>query len=294
MKKLLAGSFFLLLLVTGTVLSMNIFTVSGRAQEEHIMSEDFRNMSPIAMKNISITIAYDNNPYKEGLTTAWGFSCLIRGTEETILFDTGGNSPILLANLKRLGVDPKEIDIVALSHIHGDHVGGLEGILDNSMEVTIYLPDSFPKSFKGHLRSYGININEVQRSTKICESVYSTGELGIWMKEQSLILHTDKGLILITGCAHPGIVKIIKHTTALIEDNVLLVMGGFHLGGKNKAELEEIILKFKESGVTNVGPCHCSGALARQMFKKEYQNNYMDVGVGRLIKFESKKTVKND
>ena len=114
------------------------------------------------------------------------------------------------------------------------------------------------------------------------------------MKEQSLILHTDKGLILITGCAHPGIVKIIKHTTALIENNVLLVMGGFHLGGKNKAELEKIILKFKESGVRNVGPCHCSGDLARQMFKKEYQNNYMDAGVGRLIKFESKKAVKND
>jgi 7,8-dihydropterin-6-yl-methyl-4-(beta-D-ribofuranosyl)aminobenzene 5'-phosphate synthase len=120
----------------------------------------------------------------------------------------------------------------------------------------------------------------------ICESVYSTGELGTWIREQSLIIHTDKGLIVITGCAHPGIVKIVKTAKTVIRDDVLLIMGGFHLAGTSKPGIEDIISKIKKLGVRYAGPCHCSGDLARQLFKIEYGNNYIDVGVGRTIKFK--------
>jgi 7,8-dihydropterin-6-yl-methyl-4-(beta-D-ribofuranosyl)aminobenzene 5'-phosphate synthase len=81
------------------------------------------------MRNISITIVYDNNPYKKGLETAWGFSCIVRGTEKTILFDTGGDGSLLIRNMKALGIDPKEIDLIFLSHIHRDHVGGLWNVI---------------------------------------------------------------------------------------------------------------------------------------------------------------------
>ena len=100
-----------------------------------------------------------------------------------------------------------------------------------------------------------------------------------------MIIYTDKGIILITGCAHPGIVKVVKAAKNLIGDDVLLVMGGFHLAGTSKPAIEEIISKINKLGVRYVGPCHCSGDLARQLFKIEYGNKYVDVGVGRIIKF---------
>jgi len=216
--------------------------------------------------NPIITVTYDNNPYKEGLETGWGFSCVIKGLEKTILFDTGGDGQRLLANMRKLGIDPEEIDIVVLSHIHGDHVGGLHSILRKNPKAIVYLPISFPDSFKDKVKDYGAKVIEVQRPLKICENVYSTGELGEGIKEQSLVVSTEKGLIVITGCAHPGIVMIVHEAKNLVRNNVLLVMGGVHLGGKSKGELNNIISNFKKMGVRHVGPCHCTGDTARELF----------------------------
>lgn len=217
-----------------------------------------------------ITVTYDNNPYKDGLEIAWGFSCVIKGLEKTILFDTGGDGQRLLANMNKLDIDPEEIDIVVLSHIHGDHVGGLQSVLRKNPKIIVYLPISFPDSFKDKVKNYGAKVVEVQRPLKICENVHSTGELGTGIKEQSLILRTDKGLIVITGCAHPGIVEILNKARELMKDNILLVMGGYHLGGKGKSKLEKIISSFKKLGVRYIGPCHCTGDAAREVLKKEY------------------------
>ena len=83
------------------------------------MKTVFKETTSIVAKNLRIIVVYDNNPYKAGLTTSWGFACVIKGAEKTILFDTGGSSAVLLANMQQLGIDPKEIDIVVLSHIQG-------------------------------------------------------------------------------------------------------------------------------------------------------------------------------
>jgi 7,8-dihydropterin-6-yl-methyl-4-(beta-D-ribofuranosyl)aminobenzene 5'-phosphate synthase len=246
-------------------------------------------MSKVPLENISLTIVYDNNPYKEGLSTAWGFSCLIKGTEKTILFDTGGKRTILLANMNKLGINPKEIDLVVLSHFHHDHVGGLEGLLQRNKDVAVFFPASFQARFRDDLIKSGVQAVVIRSPALICKSVYSTGELGMWIKEQSLIIHTDKGLLVITGCAHPGIVKIIKTAKNLLRDDVLLITGGFHLAGTSKAVIKEIITEIKDLGVTYAGPCHCSGDLARRLFKIEYGNNYIDVGVGRVIKLGESK-----
>jgi 7,8-dihydropterin-6-yl-methyl-4-(beta-D-ribofuranosyl)aminobenzene 5'-phosphate synthase len=285
-KKLSGLLFFILLLTSVSILIQNFSSRSAKAAEVHVMNSTFGDMSTIPFKNISITVVYDNNPYKEGLSAAWGFACLVKGAEKTILFDTGGSGTLLLANMNKLGIDPKEIDVVVLSHIHGDHVGGLAGFLHENKNVTVFFPASFPARFKANLAESGVRIVEIQEPALICKSVYSTGELGMRIKEQSLILHSDKGVVLITGCAHPGIEKIVRAAKHLIRDDVLLIMGGFHLGGANEHVIEEIISAIKELGVRYVGPCHCSGDLARQLFKIKYGDRYIDVGVGRIIKFE--------
>lgn len=239
----------------------------------------------LQINDISITIMFDNNPYIEGLATAWGFSCLVMGAQKTILFDTGGNGSILLENMKRLSINPKKIDIILLSHIHEDHIGGLEKFLEENKEVSVYLPKSFPGGFSENLGSSGIKIVEVHNASRICDGVYTTGDLGEAIKEQSLLVHTTQGIIVITGCAHPGILGILKRAKDLTKDDTLLAMGGFHLGGKRKGDLEKMVLSFRTLGVKYVGPCHCSGDLARQMFKEEYRDSYIDVGVGGVIEF---------
>ena len=121
---------------------------------------------------------------------------------------------------------------------------------------------------------------------KICTGVYSTGVLGSEVKEQSLGIDTDQGTIVITGCAHPGVVKVVNTFRDVIDADILLVMGGFHLAGLSRPELAEIPVYFRKMGVKHVGPCHCSGDLARRLLKNEYGNDFMDVGVGRIIRFE--------
>ena len=90
---------------------------------------------------LRLHIVFNNVPYKAGLGTGWGFSCLIEGLAETVLFDTGGDGDILLANIQQLGLDVGVVDAVVLSHIHTDHTGGLDAVLAHNPELTVYLPE---------------------------------------------------------------------------------------------------------------------------------------------------------
>jgi 7,8-dihydropterin-6-yl-methyl-4-(beta-D-ribofuranosyl)aminobenzene 5'-phosphate synthase len=237
----------------------------------------------VGMKNLNITVLYDNNPYQMGLGVNWGFSCILKGTEKTILFDTGGNGSMLLDNMRTLGVNPLEIDLVILSHIHGDHVGGLFEFLRENPEVTVYLPKSFPEDFKDKVRDHKANVVEISGPAGVCQNVYSTGELGTYLEEQALVVDADGGLIIITGCAHPGIVNVVEKAMEMIPKDVLLVLGGFHLQGDSQYQIERIASRLKALDVEHVGPCHCSGERARALFQKVWGRSYVDVGAGRVI-----------
>jgi 7,8-dihydropterin-6-yl-methyl-4-(beta-D-ribofuranosyl)aminobenzene 5'-phosphate synthase len=234
----------------------------------------------------NVTVVYDNNPCLEGLETAWGFSCVVRGLEKTVLFDTGGDGARLLRNMERLGIDPGEVDIVVLSHIHGDHTGGLHAFLEKNPNVTVYVPESFPERFKKEAEGYGAVVLDVKKPVNIFENVYSTGEMGDGIKEQALVVGTDRGLVVITGCAHPGIVEIIETAKSMLNDDVLLAIGGYHLGGKSREALRGIVSDFRRLGVRYVGPCHCTGGTAMQLFEEEYKDNFIRVGVGKVISVE--------
>jgi len=264
------------------VLLPAMFLATCTRRKGQIMNEQTEAASTPGVKNLTITVIYDNNPYKKELETEWGFAAFITGTEKSILFDTGGG-PLLLDNMEKLAIDPNGVDVVVLSHIHGDHTGGLSSFLEKNSNVTVYLPSVFPKKFKDNARDYGAKVVEVKESEQICENVYSTGQLGKLIKEQSLIIRTDKGLVVITGCAHPGIVNIVSTVKDLIKDDILLVMGGFHLEWATKGRIEKIISAFKQLGIRCVGPCHCSGHKARSLFEKHFGSSYINIGVGKVI-----------
>jgi len=278
-------SVILLSTAVSVVLAMVIIPVRCGTKKGQGMKEQSESILQGGLTSPVITIICDNNPYTEGLETAWGFSCLISGTEKTILFDTGPNGRLLLDNMAKLAVEPESIDTVFLSHIHGDHTGGLHGFLERNSDVTVYLPKSFPKRFKREVEGTGAQIVEAEQPLKICENVYSTGRLGRLIKEQSLIVQTEKGLIVITGCAHPGIVKIIDAARQLLKEDVFLVMGGFHLEWASSRKIEKIISAFKRLNVRYVGPCHCSGDKARTLFEKHFgpEYKYINIGAGKVI-----------
>jgi len=232
---------------------------------------------------VKFQILYDNYVAVEGTKAQWGFSCLIRGTEKEILFDTGTLPDILEQNITKLNVDVSKIQQVVLSHNHSDHTGGLLWFLDHNSDVDLYLPDSFPYDFIRKTERYNINIHTNLDPVEICDNVYLTGELGDRIKEQSLIINKKEGLIIVTGCSHPGIVNILKRAKELFDKKILLVFGGFHLMNHSEKQLENVITEFKSIGVEKCGATHCTGEKAISAFKAAFGDNYVEMGTGREI-----------
>ena len=233
-----------------------------------------------------LTILYDNNPYDYRLKSSWGFSCLIELWEKTILFDTGGDGGILLYNMRVLNKDPKTIDTIVLSHIHGDHTGGLWSILREKPPLKVYIPRSFPQEFEQGIKRNGGEVARVDASLEIGRGIHSTGEMDHGIKEQSFIINTSKGVILITGCAHPGIIEIIKQAKTIVRKDIYMVIGGWHLSSAGEWEIKGIIEVFLRMGIQKVAPCHCTGDRAMAMFKDAYGKNFILAGVGKVVQIE--------
>jgi 7,8-dihydropterin-6-yl-methyl-4-(beta-D-ribofuranosyl)aminobenzene 5'-phosphate synthase len=232
---------------------------------------------------VFITIVYDNYAYEPRVRVSSGFACLVKTATDTLLFDTGAHGPTLLYNLEQLGFAPEEVSNIVISHIDSDHVGGLFKFLERNWETRVYIPRSFPSPFKDLITLHRAKVVEVAIRKRICSDVETTGEMGPWIKEQSLMLRTEKGVVLIVGDAHPGIINIIEKVKRLTRDKVRLVVGGFGLGGKSPNELESIVKSFAQLGVEGIAPCHSSGDRARSLFQEQYKENYIESGAGRVI-----------
>ena len=235
---------------------------------------------------IRITLVYDNYPYKAGLGTEWGFSAYITYKDENILFDCGGSGALLLSNLDALGIKPREIQNVVLSHEHYDHTGGLQYLLSAGAEPNLYIPPSFSAGIKNQFRSQ-THMVEVKPGMELAERIYTIGEMPGPPPEQGLVIDTPEGLILITGCAHPGVDRMVLEAKRQYEKEIYLVLGGFHLGNATDARINQIINLLKEEGVQNVAPCHCTGDRAIGMFRNAFGEDFIRVGVGAVISVES-------
>lgn len=202
---------------------------------------------------MKITIVYDNCVRKRGLKAGWGFSSLVE-IENTppILFDTGADGATLLHNMKELGINPRCIGIIVISHAHGDHTGGLWDVLVVNRDVEVYVP-----ALSG-TRILAKKVIEVTESIQISERVFSTGELkGI---EQSLALKTSKGVVVVVGCSHPGVSEIIQAASQF--GKVYGIVGGLH-GFRDFDRLQ---------GLSLICPCHCTEykSAIRRLFPEQH------------------------
>jgi 7,8-dihydropterin-6-yl-methyl-4-(beta-D-ribofuranosyl)aminobenzene 5'-phosphate synthase len=225
------------------------------------------------------TTVYDNKSLYPHLVSKWGFSCLV---DDDLLFDTGGDSRTLLSNMAKMGIEPAGIRVVVLSHAHGDHTGGLGGLLGTDIRPTVYAPSSFPAAFKADMRSL-TTLVEVHGPLEIRPGIHTTGEMGRGLVEQALAVETGEGLIVVTGCAHPGIVEMVRRAKESVGGKVYLAMGGFHLGSASQRRVKAIIADFRQLGVQRVAPCHCTGDRAIRVLAEKYGDDFIENGVGMAL-----------
>ncbi|MBN1192173.1 MAG: MBL fold metallo-hydrolase [Coriobacteriia bacterium] len=244
-------------------------------------------MRPTESAEARLTIVYDNDgpvsgstPTDPALRTGWGFSCFVEAEGIRLLFDTGGDGPTLLGNMAALGVDSASIDILVLSHEHSDHVGGLSALLDEGARPVAYVPRSFSAAFRETL-SARIPVVEVSGPTEIVPGVRTTGEVGSAIVEQSLVLETGEGLVLITGCAHPGIVEIVRSVAE--SGSICLAVGGFHLKDQDVARCHEVAGQLRALGVGRVAPTHCTGETGVSSLEAGFGDRCIRVGLGSRI-----------
>jgi len=232
---------------------------------------------------VHITVVYDSYPYNPAARVSSGFACFLKTAESTLLFDTGIHGPTLLYNMEQLGLNPQEIDTIVISHIDEDHVGGLFSLLEENHGIMVYVPQSFPPAFKDQIALQAAKVIEVSRRRAISPGIETTGEMGTWIREQALMVRTERGIIVIVGDSHNGVLNIIKKTKKQTRENVFLLLGGFSLGSASPEGLKSVVKSFRRLGVEKVAPCHSSGDKAREIFQDEYKENYIECGVGKVI-----------
>jgi 7,8-dihydropterin-6-yl-methyl-4-(beta-D-ribofuranosyl)aminobenzene 5'-phosphate synthase len=212
---------------------------------------------------MKITIIYDNTVFRSDLEPDWGFSCLIEAHNRTILFDTGSDGDILLANMKKLHIEPSSIDDVFISHAHFDHVGGLSAFLNQNSRVNVFVPISLRGVRKAQ------KVIHIDKPLMLYENFFSTGELE--NIEQSMAVQTDKGLVLVVGCSHPDMKNILEAASTF--GKIYAIVGGLH--GFDQYDLF--------NGMEWICPTHCTQHKAE--IKALYPEKYIEGGAGKIINF---------
>ena len=244
--------------------------------------------------------------------------------EVSLIIDTGPSPDVLLHNVDVMGVNLRKTEVVMLSHGHYDHTGGLIEALkrmEKGVPVVAH-PKIFDPKFKvkPSLKFIGASFKPsdveaaggmpllVASPVKIAEGIMATGEVerkvaferveGFWTvdngrfvedvmpDDQSLIINLEgKGLVVVAGCAHSGIVNTIKHAQKITETNrVYAVLGGFHLREADKKRIQATVNELMKLDVNFIGPCHCTGSKAVNQLTEAFGNRCRLLHTGDIVK----------
>jgi 7,8-dihydropterin-6-yl-methyl-4-(beta-D-ribofuranosyl)aminobenzene 5'-phosphate synthase len=217
---------------------------------------------------MNVRILYDNRAL-EGYRADWGFSCLIEG-EENILFDTGARPDVLAHNMQQARLSPAIVDKIVLSHDHWDHTGGLSCVTDAAGSVPVYVLPSFAAQMRATLGEAAV-IREVPEACELAGGLHSTGPVGRGIREQAVWFDTPEGLLMATGCAHPGVDALLYSIRP--RKPVYGVLGGFH--GFRKFDAL--------AGIPFLAPCHCTEF--RSEIASRFPDSFADVAAGTYLEF---------
>ncbi len=223
--------------------------------------------------------------HDRNLKSGCGFSCLVEYLDKKVLFDTGDDSGKLSFNLNVLNINPQDIDVVVLSHNHTDHTGGLQAVINKNKKLALYFPESFPEDFREKIKAIGAKPHPVDEMINISPKIFAGPQMdGFGPKEIPLAVESDKGICIITGSAHPGILKMVKTVKEKLKKDIYLVMGGFHL--EFSLGTSKVVEGFKKMGVVKAAPCHCTGKKAISLFEQEFKENFIRIGTGLKLSLD--------
>lgn len=266
-----------------------------------------------------ITVGVDNIA-SQGLKGEWGLSLYITYGEKKILLDTGG-SELFLKNYEKLGIDVADVDYAVLSHAHCDHANGMPAFFMHNSKASFYVSENtspdcygqflFVKFYCGIpktiMSDYQDRIVKVPEKYKLTDGVYIIGHRsggypdagknshmlrkkdGVWMAddlchEQSLVLDSDKGIVILNSCSHAGPKNIMTEVSEAFPDkNIYGYLGGLHLWDKPESDVREIAHVFKESGVQYIATGHCTKDRAFKILKEELGDKIEQFRVGLVI-----------
>ncbi len=215
-----------------------------------------------------ITVLAEGSTRWQRFVRHWGVSFLVDGD---VLFDAFGHSAVFGRNVRRYGVDLGRLRHIVISHDDWDHIAGLGRVLERHKAATVYIcPDAQP-AFKAWLASYGVRVVETAPFLEIKEGIATTGPMtGIAKEkpvtEQALVLKTAQGLVIVTGCAHPGIVPIVERVKERFKEDIRLVLGGLHMKAMPPDDIDRVVTSLQALGVKGVAPLHCTGRRAVRAF----------------------------
>ena len=265
-----------------------------------------------------ITILHDSFGRRPELKKDWGFAALLEHGGRRVLFDTGNNARTFAENTEALGVDLRKLDFVVISHRHGDHTSGLGYLLEKAPRLPVWVPketygvfgSALPGTFYprcGSLPAYmqyydgkppetilhgspwpGARFTWVKETTEaapglwlvsVVSDVPGTRE----MRELSVALRTPRGLVIIAGCSHPGIEKILAASRS-IDERVHCIFGGLHLVLASEAEVQRVAAALREEWrIERVAPGHCTGEPGFLALSKRFGDKYVYAGLGDSV-----------
>jgi 7,8-dihydropterin-6-yl-methyl-4-(beta-D-ribofuranosyl)aminobenzene 5'-phosphate synthase len=265
-----------------------------------------------------VTILYDAFGRRAGLTRDWGFAALVEYRGQRILFDTGNNAAIFEHNVQKLGVDLRRLDYVVVSHRHGDHTSGLNYLLRVNPKVRIYAPregfgvfgnavdyafvrrdstlppeqryfgGAMPNTLNSGTPWPAARFSWVDSTTRIGPGVTLVATVSdrpgtIELKELSLVLETAEGTVVLVGCSHPGIEKILD-AAAAVSPHAHLIVGGLHLVATPDAEIDRLASALRDRfRLDQIAPGHCTGEPAFAALRRRFAAGYRYAGLGETI-----------
>jgi len=261
--------------------------------------------------------------HKVGAIAEHGWSVYIETEHGNFLFDTGlGNS--IINNARFFCKDLKKINGIIISHHHRDHTGGLLAVLEQkNEEVKVYShPELFKDSFsiktgvkvnagipfrREILENRGANFQFNTDFTKIAPGLMLSGEIprrtdyekgdktllvksqdgyiqDKLLDDQTLVINTKKGLFIILGCSHSGIINIINYIIEKTgESHIHTIIGGTHLGSANHEVSEKSIQALKEFDIERIGVSHCTGLEVSARLFQEFKERFFFCNVGTVV-----------